>query len=233
MKLSFPQLLIALLCFGAAQLNEAISQSVVRADPPNWWLGMQHNKVEILFQAKYIGKCKPFVENAHCKIIGSTPLPNPDYLLVEIEIAPDCQSGNVEFRFASSRNDYKYSFPIEGRNTDASHGLSANDLIYLVFPDRFANGDPSNDNAPTLLEPKADRTGLKSRHGGDIAGIQQHLDYFTELGVTALWLNPVLENNQPQESYHGYAATDLYKVDRRLGTNSSFKQLVEIGRAHV
>ena len=74
---------------------------------------MQHNKVEILFNAKYIGKCRAFVKSEHCKIIGTTPLPNPDYLLVEVEIAPDCPAGNVEFRFASSRNDYAYSFPIE------------------------------------------------------------------------------------------------------------------------
>jgi hypothetical protein len=228
MKRSFPHLLVLCLALLTGFFNKGFSQSVVRADPPNWWTGMKHNKVEILFNAKYIAKCRAFVQSEHCKITRTTPLPNPDYLLVEIEIAPDCPAGKVEFSFASSRNDYKYEFPIEGRSTaKTAKGLNASDLIYLVFPDRFANGDPSNDNAPTLLEPKADRTGLKTRHGGDIAGIEQHLDYFTQLGVTALWLNPVLENNQPYESYHGYAATDLYMVDPRLGTNEGYKNFVK------
>ncbi len=226
MKLSFPH------CLLIASLQLLISsflysQAIVRADPPNWWTGMQHNKVEILFNAKYIAKCRAFIQSDYCKIIDTTPLPNPDYLLVEIEIAPDCPPGKLEFSFASSRNDYSYSFPIESRSPKTSKGLNASDLIYLVFPDRFANGDPSNDNNPSLLEPKADRGGLKTRHGGDIQGISNHLDYFTQLGVTALWLNPVLENNQPYESYHGYAATDLYKVDPRLGTNELYKQLVD------
>ncbi len=204
----------------------SFAQSIVRADPPNWWSGMQQNKIEILFQAKYIAKCRAFINSEHCKILGTTPLPNSDYLLVEIEISPDCPPGKLEFTFASSRNDYEYSFPIESRSTKTTKGLGANDLVYLVFPDRFSNGDPSNDNNPSLLEPKADRGGLKSRHGGDIQGITNHIGHFQELGVTALWLNPVLENNQPYESYHGYAATDLYKVDPRLGTNASYKQLV-------
>ena len=225
MKLSFPHFFIASLCVLTSICAQ--SQAAVRADPPNWWTGMQHNKVEILFNAKYITKCRAFIQSDYCKIIGTTPLPNPDYLLVEIEIAPDCPPGKVEFSFASSRNDYSYSFPLESRSPKTSKGLNASDLIYLVFPDRFANGDPSNDNNPSLLEPKADRGGLKTRHGGDIQGISKHLDYFNQLGVTALWLNPVLENNQPYESYHGYAATDLYKVDPRLGTNEMYKQLVD------
>jgi len=226
MKRSFPHFLAFCLILLTGILNKNSAQSIVRADPPNWWTGMKHNKVEILFNAKHIGKCRPSLESKYCKIIGSTQLYNPDYLLVEIEISPDCPSGNVEFRFASSRNDYAYSFPLENRSPKSVKGLDGSDLIYLVFPDRFSNGDPSNDSNPAMLEPKADRTGLKSRHGGDIQGIANHIDYFSQLGVTALWLNPVLENNQPYESYHGYAATDLYKVDPRLGTNESYKQLV-------
>ena len=225
MKLSHIRFFVAALYLVLSLTS--VGQSIVRADPPNWWSGMQHNKIEILFHAKYIAKCRAFIESEHCKILGTTPLPNSDYLLVEIEISPDCPPGNLEFTFASSRNDYKYSFPIESRATKTTKGLDANDLIYLVFPDRFSNGDPSNDNNPSLLEPKADRGGLKSRHGGDIQGISNHIGYFQELGVTALWLNPVLENNQPYESYHGYAATDLYKVDTRLGSNDTYKKLVE------
>ena len=116
MKRSFPHFLAFCLILLAGILNKNTAQSIVRADPPNWWSGMQHNKVEILFHAKYIAKCRAFIQNDHCKIIGTTPLPNPDYLLVEIEIAPNCPAGTVEFSFASSRNDYAYSFPIERRS---------------------------------------------------------------------------------------------------------------------
>jgi len=178
MKRSFPHLLAFCLILIAGILNKNSAQSIVRADPPNWWTGMKHNKVEILFHAKYIAKCKAFIQSEHCKIIASTPLPNPDYLLVEVEIAKDCPTGKVEFRFASSRNDYIYSFPIESREQKGAKGLDASDLIYLVFPDRFSNGDQTNDNTSSMLESKADRTGLKTRHGGDIQGIANHLDYF-------------------------------------------------------
>ncbi len=120
-----------------------------------------------------------------------------------------------------------YPYPLLGRKSEQTQkGIEASDLIYMVFPDRFSNGDSTNDVILTMNEKTCDRAGLKKRHGGDIAGIQNHLDYLVELGTTALWINPVLENNQPAESYHGYAATDLYKIDPRFGTNKSYSELV-------
>ncbi|HOI32959.1 MAG TPA: alpha-amylase family glycosyl hydrolase, partial [Bacteroidales bacterium] len=111
----------------------------------------------------------------------------------------------------------------------ARQGFTSSDAIYLLMPDRFANGDPDNDDMPGMLE-KADRKNPNGRHGGDLEGIIQHLAYFTELGVTALWLNPVLENNMPSNSYHGYAITDFYQIDPRLGGNEKYLELVD--RAH-
>ena len=107
-------------------------------------------------------------------------------------------------------------------------GLDASDLIYLIFPDRFANGDPSNDRLERMQDQSLDRGAMFDRHGGDLQGVMDHLDYLESLGVTALWLNPVWESNQPEESYHGYAPTDLYKIDARLGTNDEYKELVDL-----
>ncbi len=223
----FPHAFLTLLAIVSIFQTSAKAQSVVRADPPNWWAGMVHNRVEILFQAKNIRNCNASLQSKHCRIINTTTLPNVDYLLVEIEIDKSCPAGDLKFQFASSRDTYNFEFPIEKKEPVSSHGLDGSDLIYLIFPDRFSNGDPANDNNAALLEPNSDRKGLKSRHGGDIQGISNHLDHFAQLGVTALWLNPVLINDQAYESYHGYAATDLYRIDPRFGSNENYRSFVK------
>lgn len=106
-------------------------------------------------------------------------------------------------------------------------GFNSGDVLYLIMPDRFANGNPSNDVVPEMLEAKVDRNDPFARHGGDLAGIENNLDYLSNLGVTAIWLNPIQENDMKEGSYHGYAITDYYQVDRRLGSNEEFCKLVE------
>ncbi|MDE6180317.1 MAG: alpha-amylase, partial [Phocaeicola sp.] len=120
-------------------------------------------------------------------------------------------------------------YEIKQRTTGSSEvkGFNSGDVLYLIMPDRFANGDPSNDIVPGMLEAKVDRNDPFARHGGDLAGITDHLDYLSNLGVTAIWLNPIQENDMKEGSYHGYAITDYYQVDRRLGSNEEFRELVE------
>lgn len=119
-------------------------------------------------------------------------------------------------------------YPILEREKNSANreSYSQKDAIYLIVPDRFANGDKSNDVVPTLLENKINRNGDGKRHGGDIQGISNHLNYLQSMGFTQIWCTPLVENNEPEYSYHGYAATDFYKIDPRFGTNEQFKQLV-------
>lgn len=200
-----------------------------RVDPPNWWAGMSSDTVQLVFHGTDIQQYKIALENPNSKIVAITNPPNRNYIFADVIISDSQQPGFLTFQFTGpKKKKFEYQYPILGRRNDiGAQGINPSDLVYLVFPDRFANGDPSNDNVAGLKDSPVDRKGLKSRHGGDLRGISDHLDYFVELGTTALWINPVLENDQHYESYHGYAATDLYKIDPRFGTNEQYRELVK------
>jgi glycosidase len=203
---------------------------ITRVDPPNWWIGMAQEHLELTFYGNSIQNFDVMLEGEDTKITKVNRLSNPNYLFVEIDISANQKSGNLIFTFSTkNKKKFQYAYPLLAKEAAQSKkGIDASDLIYLVFPDRFSNGDPSNDVQLNMQETTCDRNGLKKRHGGDLAGIENHLDYLQELGTTAIWINPVLENNQPSESYHGYAATDLYKIDPRFGSNKSFASLVDV-----
>ncbi len=232
-------LLLGLAGLGAnhAQLPAVEQRKVVpavlgtyRMEPPNWWTGMRHNRVEILFH-------RPGLQAFDVRLgrVRGVTLErvvrgdSPNYLFVTLSIAPKAPPQTVPILFThrdSAEVRFTAAFPILARNSDPkAQGLTPRDVVYLVMPDRFANGDPSNDNVPGMLDTLA-RDALLGRHGGDLKGILDRLDYLQDLGITALWLNPELENDQPEASYHGYAITDLYRIDRRLGTNELYRQLV-------
>ncbi len=201
---------------------------ILRVDPPFWWTGMKEQSLQLVVHGAAIQQYELKLEATDCKILKVTKPSNTNYLFVDVLIGAQQQPGDIKLLFLQKgKVKFEYCYSLRARSASQKRGIDASDLIYLVFPDRFANGDLSNDASSLLNEKTMDRNGLKSRHGGDLAGIANHLDYFKELGVSALWINPVLENNQPAESYHGYAATDLYKVDPRFGTNESYKVLVD------
>ncbi len=227
-KIYFKHLSIALGLFFA--LISAYSQKnpsiVSRVDPPNWWAGMEHNHIELLFNGTNIQQYTLTLEAANTKIEKITLPPNSNYLIAEIAISGNQQPGDIKFLFKGKKKkpiEFKYS--ILKREGDKGQGIDANDLMYMIFPDRFSNGDPSNDVVKGMNETTCDRTNGYARHGGDIQGIINHLDYLDELGIKSLWINPLVENDQPKASYHGYAATDLYKIDPRFGTNDIYVQL--------
>jgi glycosidase len=154
---------------------------------------------------------------------------NPNYLFLDFLVEPEANAGTYSLVFEYQREILAtYEFELKERRPGSRNrqGFSSEDVIYLVMPDRFANGEPENDNIDGMLE-QVDHSNPDGRHGGDLKGITQRLDYLYELGVSAIWLNPVLENNMPAYSYHGYAITDFYRVDPRFGGNTAYLEFIE------
>jgi glycosidase len=164
------------------------------------------------------------------RLVKVNKVENPNYLFLNLEVSALAKPGTFTITFVKpGAEKLKYNYELKARNRSANRaqGITSMDLIYLLMPDRFSNGDPSNDSMPGMLETKVDRSQMYARHGGDIQGLMNHLDYLKDLGVTAVWMTPEIENDEPQASYHGYAVTSHYKTDPRFGTNELYKQYVE------
>jgi glycosidase len=219
------------------------AQNDLNIYPTHWWVGMKNKKLQLLIRStENITSDKLSFQSSSpdVKVTGIHKPENRHYLIVDLEIAASAKPQQVKFSFGGIiRNEWKsFSYQLKSRNSSNGaariQGVSSKDFVYLLLPDRFSNGDPSNDRFNDLRDTTADRNNPFLRHGGDLQGITSHLDYFNELGVTALWLNPVLENNQAltdeggnkRSAYHGYAFTDHYNVDKRLGGNAAYTKLV-------
>ena len=136
--------------------------------------------------------------------------------------------GKFTFPFLKDiKLDYELKERSAGNGTAFAQGVTSKDFIYLIMPDRFSNGDTTNDRIPGMRDQSLNRDSVYDRHGGDLKGIQNHLDYLQSLGVTALWLNPVIENDMPNRTEHGYAFTDHYKVDPRIGGDKGYQELID------
>jgi len=204
-----------------------------RVEPGNWWVGFQHPEVQLLIYGDDIRSARASVEYPGVTIQKTTLVENPNYQFVTLRIEDDTEPGTVHINF--QRGDYSHTidYEIRERHDDPSRnqGFDSTDLIYLLMPDRFANGDPSNDEIEGMLE-GVNRDNPNARHGGDIQGVIDNLDYLENLGMTAVWFTPIIENDMPPEygAYHGYAATDMYRVDRRYGSNEKYLELID--KAH-
>jgi glycosidase len=194
---------------------------------------MQSTELQLLVKGKEIGSLTPAITYDGVRIKKVHAADSPNYLFIDLEISANAQAGKFEIRFnKGKKTKEQYTYELKERTRPESHfkGFDASDVIYLITPDRFANGDPGNDSVEGLLEQGTDRSAPFGRHGGDIAGIIEHLDYLQEMGFTAIWPSPLLENNMPQWSYHGYAITDYYQVDPRFGSNEDYIKLAEEAR---
>jgi glycosidase len=223
-------LLLALALLAGASTH---AQSVDRVEPPFWWVGMKHAPLQLLLHGENLRGMEARVQRAGVKVARTLALPNPNYLVVELEIAPDAQPGAIGLDLLQAGNpELVTRFDLHARAPGSAErpGFGPADAIYLVVPDRFANGDPRNDNVPGHGDP-VNRSDKGGRHGGDLKGLADHLDYIAGLGFTQLWPTPVIENKQPSYSYHGYSATDLYRIDPRFGSNDDYRRLVEQARA--
>jgi len=199
-------------------------------EPAFWWVGMKNPEVQILFHnpVANLGDYQVSTVYGGVSVKKTERTENPHYLFVTLQIEAAAQAGKVPLTFKAGKNSFTYAYELRSKSTASNRirGFDPSDVLYLIMPDRFANGNVKNDSVTGMFE-GVHRNQPYGRHGGDIQGIRDHLDYLQEMGVTTLWLNPVLENNQPQASYHGYAITDLYQVDRRFGTNAEYVAFTE------
>ena len=210
-------------------ITTSIQAQIQRIEPANWWVGMKLNQITLLVYGNNIQDLEPTTKYEGVSIVKTEKVENPNYLFVTINIAPDTKVGKAKIDFKKKGKTFiTKDFPLLARENNSAfrESFSNKDVILLIMPDRFANGNPKNDNLPGSLE-KANRADESGRHGGDIQGIINNLDYIQSLGYTQIWNTPLAENNMPKYSYHGYAATDFYKIDPRYGTNEDFKRLVQ------
>jgi glycosidase len=197
---------------------------VARVEPPFWWSGMQHSSVEIMFYGKNIAENDVAVSNGII-IEKITKTENPNYLFVTIDTR-NSKSQNLVFTFKTKNKSFTQNYSLKERMPDSRlrKSFDASDVMYLIMPDRFANGNPNNDSHSSVTE-KHDRNLPGGRHGGDIEGIIQNLDYIKELGATAIWSTPLCEDNDKAYSYHTYGQSDVYRIDPRYGTNDDYARL--------
>ncbi len=215
--------LTAFITMSAAQGAERIQ----RVEPLFWWVGMENPELQVMVYGQDLAELEPEIDYEGVTLKRVIRTENPNYLFIDLHIAPRTEPGGFDIRFMKEgRERLRHSYELKARDQKpAGHkGFNSSDVIYLVTPDRFANGNRQNDEVEGMLEGR-NRKARGGRHGGDLQGIINHLDYIDQMGFTALWLNPVLENDMPSHSYHGYATTDYYRVDPRMGSNELYKEL--------
>ena len=203
------------------------AQKIDRIEPPFWWTEMNHNQLELMIYGENISDYIPTIANDKVILVSVKRTENKNYLFLNLDLSKAI-SGQFEINFSKkeTKNDISIDYELKERRRGSKMraGFNSSDVIYLIMPDRFANGDYENDSHPDLAE-KLNRRDKDGRHGGDIQGIIDNLDYINELGVTAIWSTPMLEDNEPTYSYHTYAQSDLYKIDPRYGANEDYMRL--------
>ena len=225
----------------------SIAQNEIKIYPSNWWVGMKNPHLQIMVHAKNVGKTVPaFFENKKYPGVSLDSVQrvrNVNYIFLHLTILPEAKPGSLRFSLSIGDKGYDFYFPLEqtasGKGTRYARGIQSTDFIYLLMPDRFSDGNPTNNKYADLLDTVFDRKNPLARHGGDLQGVTNHLDYIQQLGATAIWLTPVIENNMPLENeppgvmsgYHGYWFTDHYEIDKRLGGKEEYFKLVQAAHA--
>ena len=209
----------------------AATIKVDKIAPSYWWADMKNPELQILLYGNHISSSEVSLSGKGVILKEVVKQDNPNYLLLYIDLSEaEAQTFNIALKDGKKKLTIPYELKPRVRKGEDVKGFTSEDVLYLIMPDRFANGNPDNDIVEGMLENRVDRNDSFARHGGDLQGIADYLDYIADLGVTAIWLNPTQENDMKEGSYHGYAITDYYQLDRRLGSNEEFKTLVE--KAH-
>jgi glycosidase len=213
----------------------AQTAAIQRVDPTNWWVGMKNPNLQLLVYGPKAGSMTYAINYPGVKLVKTHKAENPDFAFLDLTISATTKPGTFRIVGKAGAKTVTRSYGLKSRTAGPKgQGVSSADFIYLIMPDRFANGDPANDTFPDMLDTKADRSIPHFRHGGDLQGITSHLDYLQELGVTAVWMTPVLVNDESlkqeapdrmQAGYHGYHFTDHYQIDKRFGGNEGYRKL--------
>ncbi len=215
----------------APELSET-SNDVERVEPPNWWVGFENTQLQLLVNHPNIGRAEASVLYPGVTLKKAHQAKSPNYVFLDLEISDKAPAGkfNIVFKTPEGK-ELKQTYELKSREKSAEEyvGFNSSDVLYLITPDRFANGNSKNDVFESLNEKKINRKDDYARHGGDITGITNHLDYIQEMGFTAVWPSPLLTNDMPGQSYHGYAMTDFYEVDPRFGTLEEYRKLANEG----
>ena len=228
------KILTALLLGTTLTMNAAVK--IDRIEPTDWYVGLKDASLQLMVYGKDIKTADVTTDYPGVKIDSLVRLDSPNYLLVYMNVK-DAQPGTMTLLFQQGKQKKKVNYTLKAREKkgEERYGFSNADVLYMLMPDRFASGRTDNDQIKGMRPYKNDRTQPSLRHGGDLEGIRQHLDYFKELGVTTLWFTPVLENDSPdhgtQSTYHGYATTNYYRVDPRFGSNEEYRQLCDEAHA--
>jgi glycosidase len=211
-------------------------QDNVKIYPSNWWAGMKWNKVQVMVHGDKIADNFPMIKMGPKGVKLTTGVyltkinrvENSNYIFLDLVIDATAKPGRFSFPFLKNMNlQYELKARRDGKGKDYAQGVTSRDFIYLIMPDRFSNADSSNDRIAGMRDQSLNRDTVFNRHGGDLQGITNHLNYLQSLGVTALWLNPVIENDMPDRTEHGYAFTDHYKIDPRIGGEVAYHQLID------
>ena len=209
--------------------GQKASAAIDRIDPTYWFVGMKNPQVQLLVHGP--GLASSTVEQPNypgVTLDKVEKLTSPNYLVLSFTVRPDAKPGKIKLQFKGAKN-FTYNYELRARNSDPdrAQGLTQADFIYMLMPDRFSNGDPKNDVVKRTRVNHVARDSMYARHGGDLKGIENHFGYLKQLGITTIWPTPLVENDMPKASYHGYAVTDCYKIDPRYGTNAEYVQFVE------
>lgn len=229
MKHTFILWIAFLLLWGGGQTARAME--IKKVAPSFWWAGMKNPELQILLYGEELTLSDVSVSGEGIYLKETVRQDNPNYLLLYLDLSEaKAQTFQILLKNGKKKLQIPYELKSRVRRGEDVKGFTSEDVLYLIMPDRFANGNLENDVVDGMREKKIDRADSFARHGGDIQGISSHLDYIADLGVTAIWLNPTQENDMESGSYHGYAITDYYQIDRRFGSNEDFCALVE--KAH-
>ena len=229
MKHALILLIVFLFSWGGGQAAHAME--IKKVAPSFWWAGMKNPELQILLYGENLALSDVSVSGEGIFLKETVRQDNPNYLLLYLDLSEaKAQTFQILLKNGKKKLQIPYELKSRVRRGEDVKGFTSEDVLYLIMPDRFANGNPENDVVDGMREKKVDRADAFARHGGDIQGISSHLDYIADLGVTAIWLNPTQENDMESGSYHGYAITDYYQIDRRFGSNEDFCALVE--KAH-
>jgi glycosidase len=209
----------------------SFAQNIERVEPPFWWTQMQNPQLQIMLYGEQLGLLQAEINHEGVSISKALSPANLNYLFLYVNIAPHTEAGSftIDLKDENGTINCSYNYELRTRKKDSAQRRAYDnaDVMYLITPDRFSKGNPGNDNVVEMVE-LANRENKWGRHGGDIQGIINSLDYLSDMGFTAIWLNPILENNQEEYSYHGYSTTDYYRVDPRFGSNEEYRELSRI-----